>query len=72
MAALTAVAGIAAAGARAPFEEAEPAQEETFTPHVVHGPRTFRRASTRTPWARVPQITRDSLDPTASGRTTSS
>ena len=65
IAALTAVVGIAAAGAGAPFEEAGSAQEETFTPHVVTAediPPGIHEDS----WARVPRITRESLD--ADGR----
>ena len=58
---LTAVVGIAAAGARAPSEEAAPAQEEAFTPHVVTAediPAGIHEDS----WARLPTITRESLD----------
>ena len=61
VAALTAVVGIAAAGARAPFEKAGSAQEETFTPHVVTAediPAGIHEDSR----ARVPRITSESLD----------
>ena len=61
VAALGAVAGIAAAGAPAPFEEAGSAQEETFTPHVVT-PEDIPPGIHEDSWARVPRIARESLD----------
>ena len=61
VAVLAAVVGIAAAGAGAPSEEAASAQSGDFTPHVVT-PEDIPPGIHEDSWARVPQITRDSLD----------
>lgn len=61
VAALAAVVGIVAAGAGAPFAVAASAQSGDFTPHVVT-PEDIPSGIHEDSWARVPQITRDSLD----------
>ena len=61
VAALAAVVGIAAAGAGARFVVVASAQSGDFTPHVVT-PEDIPPGIHEDSWARVPQITRDSLD----------